>query len=73
MLKCFITKNILSQRKDCYGNFYNIYEQGACCETDKMMYGDGQLVNSQKQGFVYLCQDNEGNTIDEFTKLVSLN
>ena len=51
----------------------NIYEQGACCETDKMMYGDGQLVNSQKQGFIYLCQDNEGNTIDEFTKLVSLN
>ena len=51
----------------------NIYEQGACCETDKMMYGDGQLVNSQKQGFIYLCQDKDGNTIDEFTKLVSLN
>lgn len=51
----------------------NIYEQGACCETGKMMYGDGQLVNSQKQGFIYLCQDKDGNTIEEYTKLVSLN
>lgn len=51
----------------------NIYEQGACCDTTKMMYGDGQLVNSQKQGFIYLCQDKDGNTIDDLTKLISLN
>ena len=51
----------------------NIYEQGACCDTTKMMYSDGQLINSQQQGFIHLCQDKDGNTIDELTKLVSLN
>ena len=51
----------------------NIYEQGACCQTDKMLYNDGQLVNSQKQGFIFICLDNNGNVIDDKTKLVSLN
>jgi len=50
-----------------------MYEQGACCETEKMEYSDGLLINSQKQGFIYLCQDKDGNTIEKETKLVSLN
>lgn len=50
-----------------------ISEQGACCETGKMEYNDGLLVNSQKQGFIYLCQDKDGNVIESETKLVSLN
>ena len=32
-----------------------IYEQGCCCETNKMRYNDGQLVNSQKRRiYIYL-------------------
>ena len=50
-----------------------IYEQGAACETDKMNYTDGMLINSQKQGFIYLCYDKDGNCMSEKTKLVTLN
>ena len=50
-----------------------VYEQGACCETDKMTYADGSLVNSQQQGFLYLCQDKDGRIIEPQTKIVTLN
>ena len=50
-----------------------IYEQGAACETDKMNYSDGMLINSQKQGFIYLCYDKDGNSMPQKTKLVTLN
>ena len=29
-----------------------LYEQGCCCDTAKMQYSDGMLVNSQKEGFL---------------------
>lgn len=51
----------------------NIYEQGAFCQTDKMQYADGLLVNSQKQGFIVLFQDKDGKTIESKTKLITLN
>lgn len=50
-----------------------IYEQGACCNTADMVYSDGQLTNSQKQGFIYVCLDKEGHLIEDKTKLISLN
>lgn len=50
-----------------------IYEQGCCCETDKMLYNDGNLVNSQKEGFMILYLDADGNLVEDKTKLVSLN
>lgn len=50
-----------------------IIEQGAFCHTDKMDYGDGLLINSQKQGFVILCQDKDGKTIESKTKIITLN
>lgn len=37
-----------------------IYEQGAFCNTKSNNYSDGQLYNSQKEGFIYLCQDGKG-------------
>lgn len=49
-----------------------IYEQGCCCNTDKMLYNNGKLINSQKEGFLYLCQDINNNTIRDKTKLVLL-
>lgn len=50
-----------------------IYEQGAACETDKMNYSDGMLINSQKQGFAYICLDKDGNNMEDKTKVISLN
>lgn len=50
-----------------------LYEQGACCQTEKMLYADGKLYNSQKQGYLYLVQDTYGNTIRDKTKLVCIN
>lgn len=51
----------------------NIYEQGAFCDTDKMEYNDGLLINSQKQGFIILYQNIDGNTIESKTKIITLN
>lgn len=50
-----------------------IYEQGAFCDVKKNNYSDGQLYNSQKEGFIFLCQDENGNTINDKTKLIVLN
>ncbi len=47
-----------------------IYEQGAFCDVKKNNYSDGKLFNSQKEGFIFLCQDNNGNTIKDKTKLI---
>ena len=54
------------------GNTVN-YEQGACCDTKKNNYSDGKLYNSQKEGFLYVCQDSNGKLIKDKTKLVVLN
>lgn len=49
-----------------------IYEQGAFCDTKKNNYSDGKLFNSQKEGFIFIAQDKDGNTIDSKTELVVL-
>lgn len=50
-----------------------IYEQGCCCETKKMKYNDGKLVNSQKEGFMIICLDRDGHVIEDKTKIITLN
>jgi len=50
-----------------------LFEQGACCHTEKMLYTDGKLTNSQKQGFLYLTHDKGGNVLRDFSRLVCLN
>lgn len=50
-----------------------IYEQGAFCDVKANNYADGKLYNSQKEGFIYLCQDMNGNTLRNRTELVVLN
>lgn len=50
-----------------------LYEQGCCCDVDKLHYGDGKLVSSQKEGFLYFGQDSLGNTIIPTVNLVPLN
>jgi hypothetical protein len=50
-----------------------LLEQGCCCDTKKNHYSGGKLINSHKEGFVYLCQDKEGKVIDNKIDLVCLN
>lgn len=53
--------------------FINLYEQGACCQTSKMNYMDGKLSDPQKEGFVFICQNENGELIDTKSKLIKLN
>ena len=50
-----------------------IYEQGCCCETSKMKYNDGQLINSQKEGFIIICLDKDGHVVENKTHIKTLN
>ncbi len=49
-----------------------LYEQGTCSRVDELRYADGQLTNPQQQGFLYLCQDAEGNLLFDQSKLISI-
>jgi len=53
--------------------FINLFEQGACCDTEKMRYASGRLSDPQKEGFLYMCQDKDGDLIEDKTKLIYLN
>lgn len=49
-----------------------LYEQGCCCDTEKLNYNDGYLTLPVQKGYLYMCHDKEGNEIKSKTKLVSL-
>lgn len=72
-----IFKELVMAHTHRVGEYYigntRIIEQGAFCDVAKNNYTDGQLYNSQKEGFVYLCQDVCGSTIRDKTELVALN
>lgn len=46
-----------------------LLEQGAFAHVDKMNYMDGKLTPPQKSGFAYICQDEQGNIINEKSKI----
>jgi predicted phosphodiesterase len=48
-----------------------LYDQGCCCDTSKISYSDGNLISSQKQGFLYLGLDSHGDIVVD--KQISLN
>lgn len=50
-----------------------IYEQGCCCDTSQMRYTDGNLTNSQKEGFMLFYLDKDGHFLEDKTKNVYLN
>lgn len=50
-----------------------MYEQGCCCDVTKFDYADGKLTTPQKEGFLYLCQDEQGQIIKDKSKLIVLN
>ena len=43
------------------------------CDVKANNYSDGRLGNSQIEGFIYICQDKNGEIIKDKTKLVCLN
>ena len=49
-----------------------LFEQGCCCLTGKLNYADGKLSMPQQQGFLYLCQEQDGSLMFDQTKLVTL-
>lgn len=50
-----------------------MYEQGCCCRIEEMDYTDGFLTMPQQQGFLLVCQNENGELIYDKTKLVKLN
>lgn len=49
-----------------------MYEQGCTCDLTKLDYNDGKLVIPGQNGFLYLCQDVDGNVLSEKTKIIHL-
>ena len=50
-----------------------MFEQGCCCDLNKLDYNDGYLTLPGQNGFLYLCQDKNGKIIDDYTKIITLN
>lgn len=50
-----------------------LLEQGAFADINKMNYMDGRLTKPQKEGFAIICQDKDGNLIQDKTKIICLN
>lgn len=49
-----------------------MYEQGCCCRLDELDYADGKLQSPQQNGYMYICLDNDGNIIEDKTKLITM-
>lgn len=49
-----------------------MYEQGCCCDLSKLNYADGLLTIPNKNGFIYICQNDNGEIISEKTKLIEI-
>ncbi len=49
-----------------------MYEQGCCADLNRLDYNNGYLTIPQQKGFIYLCQDKDGNILPNKTNLVEL-
>lgn len=58
---------------DAPRGYIRLIEQGAFADVEKMNYMDGKLTKPQKEGFAIICQDKEGNLIQDKTKVIVLN
>ena len=47
-----------------------LIEQGACCYVDKMLYSAGRLNAPQQMGFAGICQNENGELVQDRTKVV---
>lgn len=57
---------------DTTKGYIRLFEQGACCDVNKMNYMDGRLSKPQKMGFAIICQNENGELIQEKSKVVVL-
>ena len=55
---------------DTTKGYIRLFEQGAFSDVGKMDYMDGRLTAPQKSGFALICQDKEGNLIQDKSKVV---
>lgn len=62
---CAHTHNIGDSKR----GYVRMIEQGAFCDVNSVVYADGKLARPQKQGFVIVCQDENGKIINDKTKL----
>ena len=46
-----------------------MFEQGCCCDLNKLDYNDGYLTLPGQNGYLYICQDKDGKIIDDCTKI----
>lgn len=53
--------------------FINLFEQGACCDVNKLNYMDGRLTAPQKMGFAIICQNKDGSLIESKSEVIILN
>lgn len=58
---------------DTTKGFIRLFEQGACACVEKMNYMDGRLSNPQKKGFAIICQNENGDLIEDKSKVIVLN
>ena len=58
---------------DSKKGFIRLFEQGACCDVNKLNYMDGRLTNPQKMGFAVICQNKDGDLIEDKSKVIVLN
>ncbi len=58
---------------DTKKGYIRLFEQGACCDVNKMNYMDGRLSKPQKMGFALICQNENGDLIQEKSKVIVLN
>ena len=58
---------------DTKKGFIRLLEQGAFADVESMNYMDGRLTKPQKEGFALICQDVDGNLIQDKSKVIVLN
>lgn len=49
-----------------------MYEQGCCCDLNRLDYNNGRLVIPGQNGCLYMCHDEDGNIIARETEIVEL-
>lgn len=58
---------------DSKKGYIRLLEQGAFADVEKMNYSDGRLSKPQKEGFAIVCQNKDGELIQDKTKVIVLN
>ena len=52
--------------------YIRLLEQGAFADVNQMDYTDGRLTTPQKSGFAIICQDKDGNLVQEESKVITI-